>query len=79
MALMKTSNPALNVNSFRVEQAVSGEAMTLTGTVNKTGRRCNSHRGAGQRSSIAFIISSAHRTASAIALTVAGTFFPPSN
>jgi len=37
MALMKTSNPALNVNSFRIDQAVSGEAMTLTGTVNKTG------------------------------------------
>jgi uncharacterized YccA/Bax inhibitor family protein len=37
MALMKTSNPALNVNSFRLEQAVSGEAMTLPGTVNKTG------------------------------------------
>ena len=37
MALMKTSNPALNLNSFRVDQAVSGEAMTLTGTVNKTG------------------------------------------
>jgi len=34
---MKTSNPALNVNSFRVDQAVSGEGMTLTGTVNKTG------------------------------------------
>lgn len=37
MALMKTSNPALNVNSFRVEQAISAEPMTLTGTVNKTG------------------------------------------
>src|SRR3984885_12461340 len=37
MALMKTSNPALNVNSCRVDQAVSGEAMTLTGTINKTG------------------------------------------
>ena len=37
MALIKTSNPALNVNSFRVDQAVSGEAMTLTGTINKTG------------------------------------------
>jgi len=37
MALMKTANPALNANSFYVEQAVSGEAMTLTGTVNKTG------------------------------------------
>jgi uncharacterized YccA/Bax inhibitor family protein len=37
MALIKTSNPALNINSFRVEQAVSDEPMTLTGTVNKTG------------------------------------------
>jgi uncharacterized YccA/Bax inhibitor family protein len=37
MALMKTWNPALNVNSFRIDQAVSGEAMTLNGTVNKTG------------------------------------------
>jgi uncharacterized YccA/Bax inhibitor family protein len=37
MALMKTANPALSVDSFRVEQAVSGETMTLTGTVNKTG------------------------------------------
>jgi uncharacterized YccA/Bax inhibitor family protein len=37
MALMKTANPALNANSFRVEQGVAGEAMTLTGTVNKTG------------------------------------------
>jgi uncharacterized YccA/Bax inhibitor family protein len=37
VALIKTSNPALNVNSFRVDGAVSGEAMTLTGTVNKTG------------------------------------------
>jgi hypothetical protein len=32
----------------------------------------------GQRSSIAFIISSAHRTASAIALIVAGTLRPAS-
>ncbi len=37
------------------------------------------HLPAGQRSSIAFMISSAHRTASAIALMVAGTLFPPSN
>ena len=37
MALIKTSNPALNVNSFRVDQAVSGEPMTLNGTINKTG------------------------------------------
>jgi uncharacterized YccA/Bax inhibitor family protein len=36
MALMKTSNPALNIGSFRVE-AASGEPMTLTGTINKTG------------------------------------------
>jgi len=34
---MKTSNPALNMNSFRVEHAAFGEAMTLPGTVNKTG------------------------------------------
>jgi len=37
------------------------------------------YRPAGHRSSIAFMISSAQRTASAIALTVAGTLFPPSN
>jgi uncharacterized YccA/Bax inhibitor family protein len=37
MALMKTSNPALNVNSFTVGHAAYGEAMTLPGTVNKTG------------------------------------------
>ena len=37
------------------------------------------HLPVGQRSSIAFMISSAHRTASAIALMVAGTLFPPSN
>jgi uncharacterized YccA/Bax inhibitor family protein len=37
MALMKTSNPTLNANSFRVEQVSSGEPMTLTGTVNRTG------------------------------------------
>ena len=37
------------------------------------------HLPAGHRSSIAFMISSAHRTASAMALSVAGTLFPPSN
>lgn len=37
MALMKTSNPTLNADSFRVEQVSSGEPMTLTGTVNRTG------------------------------------------
>jgi len=36
MALMRTSNPALNENAFRID-ALSGEAMTLSGTVNKTG------------------------------------------
>jgi len=41
--------------------------------------RASDQRPAGHRSSIAFRISSAHRTASAIALTVAGTLFPPSN
>ena len=33
----------------------------------------------GQRSSISFMIASAHRTASVIAATVAGTRFPPSH
>ena len=36
MALMRTSNPALNANAFRVEPAL-GESMTLSGAVNKTG------------------------------------------
>src|SRR5690349_694943 len=36
MALMRTSNPALNRNSFQVE-GVMGDTMTLSGTVNKTG------------------------------------------
>jgi uncharacterized YccA/Bax inhibitor family protein len=36
MALMRTSNPAFNRNSFQVEGVV-GETMTLPGTVNKTG------------------------------------------
>ena len=33
----KTSNPALNENTFDGRVAVAGEAMTLQGTVNKTG------------------------------------------
>jgi uncharacterized YccA/Bax inhibitor family protein len=37
MALLKTANPALNMNSFRVEGAAFGDAMTLPGTVHKTG------------------------------------------
>jgi uncharacterized YccA/Bax inhibitor family protein len=37
MALLKTSNPALNINSFSVGHAAYGEVMTLPGTVNKTG------------------------------------------
>jgi uncharacterized YccA/Bax inhibitor family protein len=35
--LFKTSNPALNENTFDGRVAVAGEAMTLQGTVNKTG------------------------------------------
>jgi len=35
--LMRTSNPALNANAFRGEGVGVGEAMTLRGTVNKTG------------------------------------------
>ena len=34
--LMRTSNPALNERAFR-SQVAYGEAMTLQGTVNKTG------------------------------------------
>jgi len=37
MALMRTSNPALNRNSFQAEGIGIGEQMTLSGTVNKTG------------------------------------------
>jgi len=35
--LIKTSNPALNANTFENRFASGGEAMTLQGTVNKTG------------------------------------------
>jgi len=35
--LFKTSNPALNENTFEGRVAVAGETMTLQGTVNKTG------------------------------------------
>jgi uncharacterized YccA/Bax inhibitor family protein len=35
--LFKTSNPALNANTFQRPVALAGEAMTLQGTVNKTG------------------------------------------
>ena len=35
--LFKTSNPALNANTFEGRFAIDGEAMTLQGTVNKTG------------------------------------------
>jgi uncharacterized YccA/Bax inhibitor family protein len=34
---MRTSNPALNGKAFQVEGVALGEAMTLKGTVNKTG------------------------------------------
>ncbi|MGB6431364.1 MAG: Bax inhibitor-1/YccA family protein [Candidatus Acidiferrales bacterium] len=35
--LFKTSNPALNANTFQGPVAEAGQAMTLQGTVNKTG------------------------------------------
>jgi len=35
--LMRTSNPALNAKAFQGEGAGIGEAMTLQGTINKTG------------------------------------------
>jgi uncharacterized YccA/Bax inhibitor family protein len=37
MALLKTFNPALSVNTFRFPQAALGESMTISGAVNKTG------------------------------------------
>jgi uncharacterized YccA/Bax inhibitor family protein len=37
MALMKTSNPALSANTFRFDRTDTGESMTISGTVNKTG------------------------------------------
>lgn len=36
MALMRTSNPTLSENAFRMEHAL-GEGMTISGAVNKTG------------------------------------------
>src|SRR5579862_1974497 len=37
MALLKTSNPALSGDAFRVGGTVLGDSMTISGTVNKTG------------------------------------------
>jgi uncharacterized YccA/Bax inhibitor family protein len=37
MALMKTSNPALSTNTFRLPYTGMGETMTISGAVNKTG------------------------------------------
>ena len=37
MALMRTSNPALNGDAFRAPVAAYGEPMTISGAVNKTG------------------------------------------
>jgi uncharacterized YccA/Bax inhibitor family protein len=37
MALFKTSNPALSANTFNVANPPMGEAMTISGTVNKAG------------------------------------------
>ena len=37
MALMRTSNPVLNANAFRVDGVAVGESMSISGTVNKTG------------------------------------------
>ena len=34
---MKTSNPALSANAFRLPYAGMGESMTISGAVNKTG------------------------------------------
>lgn len=37
MALLKTSNPALSGDAFQVGEAMFGDSMTVSGTVNKTG------------------------------------------
>ena len=37
MALLKTSNPALSGDAFRVGAALFGDRMIISGTVNKTG------------------------------------------
>jgi uncharacterized YccA/Bax inhibitor family protein len=37
MALLKTSNPALSADTFRLAPAAVGENMTISGAVNKTG------------------------------------------
>jgi uncharacterized YccA/Bax inhibitor family protein len=37
MALLKTSNPALSADTFRLAPAAVGESMTISGAVNKTG------------------------------------------
>jgi uncharacterized YccA/Bax inhibitor family protein len=37
MALMRTSNPVLKESTFRVDGIATGEPMTISGTVNKTG------------------------------------------
>jgi Bax inhibitor 1 like len=37
MALLKTSNPALSGDAFRVGDALVGDTMTISGTINKTG------------------------------------------
>jgi uncharacterized YccA/Bax inhibitor family protein len=37
MALLKTSNPALSGNAFRVGYGTVGDSMTVSGAVNKTG------------------------------------------
>ena len=37
MPLMRTSNPALSGETFRTGEVAYGEAMTVSGAVNKTG------------------------------------------
>ncbi|PYX89422.1 MAG: hypothetical protein DMG68_05205 [Acidobacteria bacterium] len=37
MALLRTSNPALNERAFQLDHAALGESMTVPGTINKTG------------------------------------------
>ena len=72
------ARPSLRVQGSRGEtrrrRRTTGLLTHRVGSVSPDGYRPD-----GKRSSIAFIISSAQRTASAIALRVAETLLPPSN
>lgn len=83
-ALLISSAPVVRAHAAGV-LAMAGEGRRAQEILKKllvvcaNSRVRRTHLLLGQRSSIAFMISSDRRTASAIALRVAGTLFPPSN